>query len=101
MPEMPKKEVGVESRCGDETAEGTCGSGIPATVLEIAGRKVEVIALPLIFSRFRKAAKPAVSKTAAEMLETVRIYNQIPEGEDADWQQALDRAYASYCAEDH
>ncbi len=101
MPELPKEKVGIESRCDEEMAEGTSGSGISAAVLEIAGRKVEVTALPLIFSRFRHAAKPADSETAAEMLETVRIYNRIPEGDDADWKQALARAYASYCAKGH
>ena len=33
------------------------------------------------------------------MLETVRLYNPIPEGEDAAWKLALGREYASYCAE--
>jgi hypothetical protein len=78
----------------------SCGSGIPAKILEIDGRKVEVFALPLILDTFRQAAKPAAEATAAEMLEIVRLYNRIPEGEDASWKQALGREYASYCAED-
>ncbi len=77
----------------------SCGSGIPVKVLEIGGRKVEVLALPLILDMFRQAAKPAVDETAVEMLETVRFYNQIPEGEEASWKLALGREYASYCAE--
>lgn len=77
----------------------SCGSGIPVKVLEIDGRKVEILALPLILEMFRQAAKPAVDATAAEMLETVRLYNRIPEGEEALWKLALGREYASYCAE--
>jgi hypothetical protein len=77
----------------------SCGSGIPVKVLEIDGRKVEILALPLILEMFREAGKPAIDETAAEMLETVRLYNEIPEGEDASWKLALDREYASYCAE--
>jgi uncharacterized metal-binding protein len=77
----------------------SCGSGIPVKVLEIAGRNVEVLALPLILDMFRQAAKPAVDETAAEMLETVRLYNRIPGGEETSWKLALGREYASYCAE--
>ncbi len=77
----------------------SCGSGIPVKVLDIGGRKVEVLALPLIFEMFHQAAKPALDETAAEMLETVRLYNRVPEGEEASWKLALGREYASYCAE--
>jgi hypothetical protein len=76
-----------------------CGSGVPIKVLEIDGRNVEVLALPLILEMFREAAKPASDATEAEMLETVRLYNRIPEGEEAFWKLAIGREYASYCAE--
>ena len=79
----------------------SCGSGIPVRVLEIDGRKVEVLALPLVLDMFRQAARPVTDATAAEMLETVRLYNYIPEGEDAAWKRALGGEYASYCAEGH
>ncbi len=77
----------------------SCGSGISVTFLEIDGNKVEVLALPLILELFRQAAKPATDETAAEILETVRLYNRIPEGAEASWKVALGRAYASYSAE--
>ncbi len=83
------------------TATCSCGSGVPVKVLEIGGRNVEVLALPLILDTFRQAEKPAVEATAAEMLETVRLYNRIPEGEDAAWKEVLAREYASYCSEGH
>ncbi len=81
------------------TATCSCGSGVPVKVLEIDGRQVEVLALPLILEMFREAAKPASDETAAELLETVRLYNQVPEGAEAFWKLALGRAYASYSAE--
>ncbi len=77
----------------------SCGSGVPVKVLEIDGRKVEVLALPPILEMFRQAAKPATEETAAEMFETVRLYNHVPEGTEASWKLALGRAYASYRAE--
>jgi hypothetical protein len=92
-----------DSPAAQENAPGvtpcSCASGIPVKVLEIDGRKVEVLALPLIFDMFRQAAKPAIDATAAEMLETVRLYNRIPEGDEASWKRALGREYASYCEE--
>ncbi|MBZ5500432.1 MAG: putative zinc-binding protein [Acidobacteriia bacterium] len=87
-----KEEVPGAATC-------SCASGIPVKVLDINGRKVEILALPLILEMFREAGKPAIDETAAEMLETVRLYNQIPEGEDASWKLVLGREYASYCAE--
>ncbi len=77
----------------------SCGSGIPVMFIEIDGNKVEVLALPAIFELFRQAAKPATDETAAEMFETVRLYNRVPEGTEASWTLALGRAYASYSAE--
>ncbi len=78
----------------------SCGSGIPVKVVEIHGHKVEVLALAQIFEMFRKEARPAGDATAAELLENVRLYNRIPEGEEASWKQALGREYASYCGEE-
>ena len=78
----------------------SCGSGIPVQVLVINGRHVDVLALPLIFAMFRKAQKPAIDKTAAEMLETIRLYNRIPEGEEDSWKLALSHEYASFCAKE-
>ncbi len=74
----------------------SCGSGIPVKVVEIGGRNVEVLALPLIFEMFRKDARSAGDATAAELLENVRLYNRIPEGEETSWKLALGREYASF-----
>ncbi len=74
----------------------SCGSGIPVRVVEIDGRKTEVLALPLIFDMFRKDGRPASDATASELLENVRLYNRIPEGEETSWKLALGREYASF-----
>ena len=84
---------------GAGVATCSCGSGIPVKVVEIDGQIVEVLALPMIFERFREAAKPATEQTATELLETVRLYNLIPEGKDDEWRLALARKYALYRAE--
>ena len=78
----------------------SCGSGIPVKVIEIDGREVEVLALPSILELFRQAAKPPSEEVVTEILETVRIYNQVPEGAVASWKLALGRTYVSYVAEE-
>ncbi len=78
----------------------SCGSGVPVTVLEIDGRRVEVLALSPILKMFREAGKPVGDETAAEMFETVRLYNQVPEGAEASWKIALASAYAAYVVEE-
>jgi hypothetical protein len=76
----------------------SCGSGIPVRVLEIAGRNVEVLALPSIFDMFRQSGKAPDTDTSIDLMETVRLYNSIPEDEQASWKEAIDREYAVYFA---
>ena len=66
--------------------------------LEIAGRRVEVLALPLIFDMFRQSGKAPDSGAIDELMETVRLYNEIPDDEQASWKQAIEREYAAYLA---
>jgi len=77
----------------------SCGSGIPITRLAVNGHTVTLIALPLIFEQFRQAGKQPGDGLARELLETVRVYNLIPAGEEAAYAQALLREYAAFCAE--
>ena len=76
----------------------SCASGASVRVLEIDGRKVEVLALPPILEMFCQAAKPPTRDGRGDT-QTVRLYNQVPEGAEASWKLALGRAYASYSAE--
>jgi DGC domain len=74
----------------------SCGSGIPVSILEIAGRRVEVLALPLIFDLFRESGKMPGAGTGFELMETVRTYNSIPDNESASWKEVIEREYAAY-----
>lgn len=75
----------------------SCGSGIPVQDILVNGQAVTMIALPLIFQQFRDSGKPASPDTIRELLETVKIYNQIPTGEDDAYAAALSREYAAFC----
>ena len=74
----------------------SCGSGVPVTALEIAGRRVEVLALPLIFETFRQSSKAPGPGTTMELMETVRFYNSIPEAEQESWKNVIEHEYAAH-----
>jgi uncharacterized metal-binding protein len=77
----------------------SCGSGIPIQQVQVDGQEVTFIALPLIFAQFRDAGKLPGDGTAAELIETVRVYNPIPDGQQAAYTQAVMREYAAFCQE--
>jgi uncharacterized metal-binding protein len=74
-----------------------CGSGIPVQVLDVAGRAVPLAALPLIFEQLRGAGKAPGPETTAELLATVKIYNDVPAGCDDELAAVLAREYAAFC----
>ena len=87
---LPVVQEAVQATC-------SCGSGIPVQEIVVAGQAVTLIALPLIFQQFRDSGKPAAPETTRELLETVKIYNPIPPGEDEAYAAALAREYAAFC----
>ncbi len=85
---------------GQETevvATCACGSGIPIQKVIISGQEVTLLALPVIFQQLREAGKTPGDGTMHELLETVKIYNPVPAGEESAYQEALAREYAAYC----
>ncbi len=60
-------------------------------------RPVPLAALPLIFEQFRGAGKAPGAEVAKELLETVKIYNDVPAGTDEEYAAALAREYAAFC----
>lgn len=71
----------------------SCGSGVPVTRVNIAGKEVEVVALPMIFEQSRQA-----NKTFDELFSAVQVYNVIPAGLELLYREAIQREYAAYCA---
>ena len=76
-----------------------CGSGIPIQKVQVDGQEVTLIALPAIFARFRDAGKSPEDGVAAELMETVKIYNPIPKDQEALYAEAVMRAYRAFCQE--
>lgn len=73
-----------------------CGSGIPVQMVDVDGRLVPLAALPLIFEQLRGAGRAPGAEVTQELLETVRIYNDVPAGTDGELAAALAREYAAF-----
>ena len=97
----PSEEPALNEVKGTEPKIVTCscGSGIPIQQVQVDGQEITFIALPLIFEQFRNAGKLPGDGTTAELIETVRVYNPIPEGQQAAYAQAVMRKYAAFCQE--
>ena len=79
----------------------SCGSGIPIQQVQVDGQEVTFIALPLIFAQFHDAGKLPGDGTTTELMKTVKIYNPIPDGQEAAYAQAVMREYAAFCQEEN
>lgn len=82
-----------------ESAQATCacGSGIPVQKVAVNGQAVTLVALPLIFEQFRLAGKMPEDDVIRELLDVVKIYNEVPAGADEAYAAALAREYAAFC----
>ena len=78
-------------------AECSCATGIPSQAIEVNGRAVNLVALPLIFRQFRDSGRQPSPATTRELLESVRVYNQIPPGEDEQYLAVLLQEYTAFC----
>lgn len=87
---VPKAQEPIQATC-------SCGSDIPVQDIVVNGQAVTLTALPLIFQQFRESGKPASQAVTRELLETVKIYNPIPPGEDEAYAASLVREYAAFC----
>jgi uncharacterized metal-binding protein len=80
-----------ESAAGTPPVACSCGSGLSVMPLKIAGRWVEVLALPAIFEEFFQSGGRGDEAGLRDLLARVAVYNEIPAGEEAAWREALGR----------
>jgi hypothetical protein len=90
---VPLMENGDE---GGKEAACSCGSGIPVQKVQINGQEVTLIALPLIFEQFQTEGKPLSMETGRELLEAIKIYNPVLDGDDERYQEVLLQAYITF-----
>jgi uncharacterized metal-binding protein len=89
--------VSAEAVQVEKTATCSCGSGIPVQKVQINGQEVTLIALPLIFKQLHEAGKSPSDVTGKELLESVKVYNPIPAGEEETYRAVLLQEYAEFC----
>ena len=92
---------GQPSEEGSEAKVATCecGSGIPVQKVQVDGKEVTLIALPLIFEQFHQAGKMPGDGTTAELMQIVKIYNPIPDEQEAAYTEAIRCEYAAFWEE--
>ena len=73
-----------------------CGSGIPIQEVIIAGKKVTLVGLPLIFQQFYEAGKNPNEANVDELMDTIKIYNPIPADEENAYRDGVRRAYRNF-----
>ncbi len=76
---------------------GCCGGASPEGDVEVAGKRVTINCLPLIFQRLREQGLAPGDRSAESLLETVKIYHAIEPEEEATYRPALVEAYRRYC----
>jgi hypothetical protein len=96
---QPSKEAQPAEELEAKIATCSCGSGIPIQKVRVDSQEVTFIALPLIFEQFHDAGKLPGDGTTAELMQTVKVYNPIPDGQEAAYTQAVMREYAAFCQE--
>ena len=103
------KETGTapaaEASQAESDAEGheatcSCGSGVPVARVNIEGRAVELVALPLILRKFRADGRGQDEEAMRELFETVKIYNAVPPEAEDSYRKAVRREYAALCAKE-
>ncbi len=81
------------------TSACACGSGIPVTTVEINGQSIQIMALVPIMELAYGQDLRAGQGLPEQIMATVRVYNEIPAGEDPRWAQAVDLAWRAFCDE--
>jgi uncharacterized metal-binding protein len=80
------------------TAACACGSGVPVTAVQLDGRSVEVLALAPILELAYGQGLRSDGAIPGQIMDTVRVYNEIPAGDEMLWEQAVAVAWRDFCA---
>ena len=71
-----------------------CGSGIPVTTVVVDGQTIQIMALAPILELAYGQGLRAGRSLPEQIMATVRVYNEIPAGEEARWAQAVEPGLA-------
>jgi hypothetical protein len=77
----------------------SCGKPLPKGEIVLDGHRVTLVGLPLIFGQLAASGVQASDASGPKLLEAVRVYNPIPDGQDSIYQESLLEAYRAYRAQ--
>ena len=77
----------------------SCNSSLPSGTVRIHGRATRVAGLPLIFAQLREQRLGLNEKTGTVLIETAKIYNEVPDSQEQDWAEALVKGYTQFLKE--
>jgi hypothetical protein len=89
-------ELQPETTQEPEIVTCACGSGIPIQKVLIAGKEVTVVGLPLIFQQFYEAGKSPTEENINELMDTIKVYNSILDGEEPAYRIGIQKKYKDY-----
>jgi hypothetical protein len=87
-----------EAKPAVSTTGCACGSDIPVTSVQIDGQSVQLMALEPILEMAYGQGLRADGPLPDQILDTVRVYNQVPVGMDAFYAAAVSLAWHDFCA---
>jgi hypothetical protein len=79
------------------TAGCACGSGIPVTTVQIAGKTVQIMALQPILEMAYEQGLRADGALPEQIMATVRVYNTIPSADAGGYAAAVNAAWYDFC----
>lgn len=79
------------------TSACACGSGIPVTTIAYEGRSIQILALEPILALAYDQGLRAGDAVSGQIIDTVRVYNAVPAGDEAAWEQAVGLAWRDFC----
>jgi hypothetical protein len=74
----------------------SCGSGIPIQKVQVNGKEMTLVALPLIFQNIQEANKAPSDQTTAEIMDMIKIYNPIERSDEAGLLPVIEQEYQIY-----
>jgi hypothetical protein len=90
---------GLAASTAVSTSACACGSGIPVTTVMIDGQSIQIMALVPIMELAYGQDLRADHGLPEQIMATVGVYNEIPSGEEARWEQAVGLAWRAFCDE--
>jgi uncharacterized metal-binding protein len=74
----------------------SCGNGIPIQKVTVGDKEMTIAGLPLIFENFLEQKKSPSPAVLNELMETIKIYNQIGQGLEPLLRVEIENLYASF-----